>query len=456
MTSRVYLKCKLCGAVTLLRYQVGYGDTQIVLPCGSCHCELRGFCTQNDEEALFSFQFENADIIPSGEEPDFVGQYSRELLSEKVKPYSMEVSLSLTPFMATSGYFREHQKNGRLQGAMHFADDLLPKSNDIFDLITLWENGKLSITAKKLDDLMPSPPLAHPNHLQVSMKLHPAIVAFLSPLMPEKWFERNELFPLLTSLIKNQPTQIVVCAAYFESNGYLAKCEKSLYAEIKRFVAIVPNILPAFAMCDSIVAQEIMENRGMYSISFEDLKSYYQNSYEVIANCSDCLIALNGINYRKDFSALAKPVGEIKTIYDLEKCRSKINKVEKFLSPNESFSGLIAEPLHSHIRNAIGHNDVSYDTLSQVIVFEDKHNGKTVREEKYLVEFAKICIDNFCTCVYLMEIVYQLRKIAFSNNGDVPDAGHMRYYLQLAHKKVGRNEPCPCGSGKKFKHCCGR
>ena len=22
-------------------------------------------------------------------------------------------------------------------------------------------------------------------------------------------------------------------------------------------------------------------------------------------------------------------------------------------------------------------------------------------------------------------------------------------------KKMGRNEPCYCGSGKKFKHCCG-
>ena len=22
--------------------------------------------------------------------------------------------------------------------------------------------------------------------------------------------------------------------------------------------------------------------------------------------------------------------------------------------------------------------------------------------------------------------------------------------------KVGRNQPCPCGSGKKYKHCCGR
>ncbi len=25
-----------------------------------------------------------------------------------------------------------------------------------------------------------------------------------------------------------------------------------------------------------------------------------------------------------------------------------------------------------------------------------------------------------------------------------------------APAKVGRNEPCPCGSGKKYKKCCGR
>ncbi|MDR3184029.1 MAG: SEC-C domain-containing protein, partial [Prevotellaceae bacterium] len=23
-------------------------------------------------------------------------------------------------------------------------------------------------------------------------------------------------------------------------------------------------------------------------------------------------------------------------------------------------------------------------------------------------------------------------------------------------KKTSRNDPCPCGSGKKFKHCCGK
>ena len=25
-----------------------------------------------------------------------------------------------------------------------------------------------------------------------------------------------------------------------------------------------------------------------------------------------------------------------------------------------------------------------------------------------------------------------------------------------AEKTVGRNDPCPCGSGKKYKNCCGR
>jgi uncharacterized protein len=30
-----------------------------------------------------------------------------------------------------------------------------------------------------------------------------------------------------------------------------------------------------------------------------------------------------------------------------------------------------------------------------------------------------------------------------------------RHTAQRLHAKVGRNEPCPCGSGKKFKKCCG-
>ena len=27
---------------------------------------------------------------------------------------------------------------------------------------------------------------------------------------------------------------------------------------------------------------------------------------------------------------------------------------------------------------------------------------------------------------------------------------------KIAEKKIGRNDPCPCGSGKKYKKCCGK
>lgn len=32
--------------------------------------------------------------------------------------------------------------------------------------------------------------------------------------------------------------------------------------------------------------------------------------------------------------------------------------------------------------------------------------------------------------------------------------GHHPTPVQRARGKVGRNDPCPCGSGKKFKRCC--
>jgi SEC-C motif domain protein len=40
----------------------------------------------------------------------------------------------------------------------------------------------------------------------------------------------------------------------------------------------------------------------------------------------------------------------------------------------------------------------------------------------------------------------------FYSDGDVVGLGP----LKRTTPKIGRNEPCPCGSGKKYKKCCGR
>ena len=37
------------------------------------------------------------------------------------------------------------------------------------------------------------------------------------------------------------------------------------------------------------------------------------------------------------------------------------------------------------------------------------------------------------------------------------DTGDYSYIIkQVTNKKVGRNDPCICGSGKKYKKCCGK
>jgi len=49
------------------------------------------------------------------------------------------------------------------------------------------------------------------------------------------------------------------------------------------------------------------------------------------------------------------------------------------------------------------------------------------------------------------EIPKRERKILYMSHGDEPPRMPIK-----KQKKIGRNDPCPCGSGKKYKKCCGR
>ncbi len=49
------------------------------------------------------------------------------------------------------------------------------------------------------------------------------------------------------------------------------------------------------------------------------------------------------------------------------------------------------------------------------------------------------------------EIPKKERKVLYLRHGDEPSTMPVK-----KEKKIGRNDPCPCGSGKKYKKCCGR
>src|SRR6202021_1041552 len=52
----------------------------------------------------------------------------------------------------------------------------------------------------------------------------------------------------------------------------------------------------------------------------------------------------------------------------------------------------------------------------------------------------------------------RLEALYSTHQSSCKSARHHSRYAELmhsfSHEKTGRNDPCPCGSGKKYKHCC--
>ena len=53
------------------------------------------------------------------------------------------------------------------------------------------------------------------------------------------------------------------------------------------------------------------------------------------------------------------------------------------------------------------------------------------------------------------DVVHTIYKVSIDKK-EAPAQRQPQKVAVPAGKKVGRNEPCPCGSGKKYKHCCGK
>ena len=60
------------------------------------------------------------------------------------------------------------------------------------------------------------------------------------------------------------------------------------------------------------------------------------------------------------------------------------------------------------------------------------------------------------TCTFLLNVKIQrppeIKKVV----KPIQTSTNQKFVQAKSDKTVGRNDPCPCGSGKKYKHCCGR
>ena len=72
-----------------------------------------------------------------------------------------------------------------------------------------------------------------------------------------------------------------------------------------------------------------------------------------------------------------------------------------------------------------------------------------VQTEKRGQKIAAICAEHGWHCIIGLEP---------DKSEDISDVDRLLNpsVTKIADKKIGRNVPCPCGSGKKYKKCCGK
>ena len=152
-----------------------------------------------------------------------------------------------------------------------------------------------------------------------------------------------------------------------------------------------------------------------------------------------------------------------KTYQEFNKSAKGSRLKDNYIDIAEFFSKPL-ESLDNKVRNAIQHFDAEIDYTSQEITFTNTSKGNKVIINYSLIDFAKLCIENFCLVIYLLELVYNLRKLDYiinKNISPIPNLTLENFHTKTTHasrtkkkKKIGRNAPCPCGSNKKYKKCC--
>ena len=143
------------------------------------------------------------------------------------------------------------------------------------------------------------------------------------------------------------------------------------------------------------------------------------------------------VNFDKEKGLYAIPFYETFTqIFEGKEVEGK-NECVKYFLTNDSIPDTILERVSAKYKNFM---QVVNEVLEKEYTFEE-----LIKE--YKSEYLKNRLYSSATVLYCSN--------AFSSVFDVISAPKPEAQVS-AVEKVGRNEPCPCGSGKKFKNCCGK
>lgn len=448
MVGNEFIKCNMCDTTINLRMQLGYFDIPFHLSCPKCKTSIDGKILLENVDH-YEVSINNAYLVKDYDSSFYSVELSAEFPTRKIKKKNMEIEpYEDSPFMRALQWYPDSVKRHEIMGnTMYFANYYKSKWYELKSFFELFWNGQNHILYKKINKELPKYPhlgvAKVANNLDACVCLHQLLITTtgISSILEKKSLTR---YIEIGNKILNDRDNALAYEEFAEKiEKDFTSVEKKAFSLIESFAKIYEQLIPVVILKKAQTFDRVDKDKyGIMTANFEELTSFYAKSFEWILENLDFVIGLNNIAVRGNYNAFQK---EEKT-YEGYLKTNKVNKLG-WMNKEEPFS-IPIQSLDSKKRNAIQHFDSEIDYVTQKIVFKDKDKVQNM----YLTEFALLCTDNFELIFYILELVYSLRKIYYLKQNFVP---HFKEFSNSPKsEKVGRNSPCPCGSGKKYKKCC--
>lgn len=447
MVHNHFIKCQVCGAITRIRLQVGYLNAHpINVACGRCGTTMNGKVQIGQEIPELKYSFENADDV-QGDKSDYVVECSGEFPTLKPCTDNPDNKMILTPFMRLSGQ-KGYNEFTQTISKLNFLQKHWAQYKRIIDL---FERGDRKYLLNEIWKILSKEQFQCRNEFEIARAVHMIeVIYFIGALRSDLISDLS----LSSSILKLPSAQLDLLVDFLNSHtGYsLKELQATIYKVYDEFMSVYSYLIPAIFLqyCDKDAVD--LETEGSTTSSFDTIKQFSLDAYETLGNLLVIPVALNNIKYRNDYKKCAVVDDKPQMLDEYIAFKSKAKKYH-YCNNSEQYTKELRVKLNSKLRNAIGHNDVNYNTISQEIIYTPDPKNRAKQEKTYLLEFENEAVQLFEAIAVISEYLYRLREFEMIKNGDIPLPQNSNI---SPFGKVGRNQPCPCGSGLKYKKCHGR
>ena len=449
MVFNTFIKCQVCGCITRVRLQVGWQEEHpIEVACGKCGISLSGSVKIRQDRPGLSFSFDNADDVQD-EDADYIVECSGEFPTAKQAEAADLEGLVITPFIRYINCMKTDESYEEFVQAVSKLNETAKKWKSYKRILNLAKNKSEYLT-QEIQKEFSGYYFQCRDESEILRAVHMIEVHGLYSALRKDILDDISFSAVILKMDSAQTNSLV---DFLNSHDgfHLEELQELIYKVYDEFMMVYQRLIPALAIQYCKDDSFDFEREGSTTSSFDSVKQFYLDAYEALGNLMIIPVALNNIKYRSDINSMNPIENNVNSLEDYIKL-TKASRYHLCLD-SEVYTGFLKILVNAKLRNAIGHNDVEYNSVDQLITYIPNPKDRTKKRAEYLLEFENEAMRMFQGILGISEYLYRLRELALIYDGKIP---FMVQERENWRKKIGRNEPCPCGSGKKYKFCHGK